>query len=221
MIIYRRKEESLPPSTTTFSMDQSTTSPFLALPAELRCQIYEHLLLQGRGHPIGANILRTCKQIYAEGMPMLYGENTFLAHPSLLASLPTFLVGVRPSKIVAPMPVKCERVVGMIRRFYLLVRLDCDPRFTSLQAQESFSGVSNLELEVFQAMYGSCDFSVLRLFEGVRGVGKARVQGSIGDGKYARWLERCMESAEGTEMGFVEDCRAGIQGWDAWAQGNR
>ena len=27
--------------------------------------------------PLSAQLLRTCKQIYAEGLPILYGENTF------------------------------------------------------------------------------------------------------------------------------------------------
>lgn len=123
---------------------------------------------------------------------------------------------------MASQPVKHERVVGMIRNYYLLVRLDTDPRFTTLQAREAFSGVASLELEVFQAMYGSCDFSVLKLFEGVRGVGKATVQGSVGDGRYARWLERRMESEEGAELEpFFEEYVAGVPSWHAWAQGNR
>ena len=110
----------------------------------------------------------------------------------------------------------------MIRRYYIHVRLDIDPRFTRMQAEESFSGVEELEIEVFQAMYGSCDFSVLKLFEGVRGVGKAVVQGSVGDGKYAEFLARSMMSAPGQEIpAFSEEYIGGNKAWDAWQHGNR
>lgn len=65
-------------------------------------------------------------------------------------------------------------------------------------------------------MYGSCDFTVLKLFEGVRGVGKVVIQGSLGDGRYARWLEQCMMSPPGTEPRPYDGCAAGIPSWDAW-----
>ncbi|KAK4899462.1 hypothetical protein LTR27_003195 [Elasticomyces elasticus] len=83
-----------------------------------------------------------------------------------------------PVRVPMP-PVKHRRVADMIRRYYLYLRLDTDPRFTRLQAEESFTGVDELEIEVFQSMYGSCDFSVLHLFEGVRGVGKVLIKGSL------------------------------------------
>ena len=62
------------------------------------------------------------------------------------------------------------------------MRLDTDPRFTAMQVEESFTGVEELDIEVFQSMYASCDFNVLKLFEGVRGVSRAMVRGSVGDG---------------------------------------
>lgn len=102
------------------------------------------------------------------------------------------------------------------------MRLDTDPRFSKTQATESFTGIDELEIEVFQAMYGSCDFSVLKLFEGVRGIGKVVVQGSVGDGKYADWLARAMMSSPGTEVPtFSEKYVGGNKAWDAWTHGNR
>lgn len=102
------------------------------------------------------------------------------------------------------------------------MRLDTDPRFTARQVDEAFTGVHELEIEVFQAMYGSCDFGVLRLFEGVRGVGKAVVQGSVGDGRYAAWLARTMMLPAGSptevcDPSPVADPRVERSWWD----GNR
>ncbi|KAH9845192.1 hypothetical protein Tdes44962_MAKER06766 [Teratosphaeria destructans] len=105
----------------------------------------------------------------------------------------------------------------MIRRYYIHVRLDTDPRFSRSQVQESFDGVDELEIEVFQSMYGSCDFGNLKSFESVRGVGKAVVQGSVGDGKYADWLSRAMMSEPGTNLEpYSERYIGGSKAWDAW-----
>lgn len=40
--------------------------------------------------------------------------------------------------------------IDQIRKYYIVVRLDCDPRYTKTQVTESFSGVDELEVEVFQ-----------------------------------------------------------------------
>lgn len=220
-------------------VDQSA-SPLLALPPELRNVIWMYVLVQNptsivalpshlfpaagvtvRQQRFCANILRTCKQVNSEGTPILYGENTFRAHSSLLATLPAFLLLTRPNRVSLP-PVTCPRVAKMIRRYYIHVRLDTDVRFSRAQVEESFSGVEELEIEVFQAMYGSCDFSTLRLFEGVRGVGKVVVYGSVGDGKYAEWLSRCMMSPTGTMVEtYSEQYIGGSKAWDAWQNGNR
>jgi hypothetical protein len=70
------------------------------------------------------------------------------------------------------------------------VRLDCDPNFSLAKATNAFSGVEELIIEVFQAQFGSSDYKVLRLFEGVRGVKRARVYGSVtAFPKYVAWLE--------------------------------
>lgn len=227
MLVLLRKEHHNPLNLQNMSLQPQ--SRLLSLPAELRNSIWEELLIQqndesqknGRNERFCANILHTCKQIHAETLPILYGENTFLAHPSLLTSLPSFLLSTRPSRATLP-PVTHPRLLSYIRKFYIHVRLDTDPRFSATQATEAFTGVDELELEVFQAMYGSCDFSVLKLFEGVRGVGKVVVWGSVGDGKYAEWLAGAMMSPPGTERGrFEERYVGGDKGWDAWTHGNR
>ena len=82
--------------------------------------------------------------------------------------------------------------------------------------------MEELQIDVFQAMYGSCDFSVLRLFEGVRGVGKVGIEGSLGDRKYADWLARTMELPLGTRAApYYEKYVGGVPAWDSWTHGNR
>ncbi|KAK3703935.1 hypothetical protein LTR37_014153 [Vermiconidia calcicola] len=220
MIVLLRKEGS--------SMDLNT---------ELRNRIWEFLLIQNtsttRVCPVAyrysapteittrrrrfcANVLSTCKQIQTEGTPILYGENIFAAHPSLLAALPSFLLYATPEKVRLP-PVTCSRVAKLIRCYYIHVRLDTDPQFSKMQVEESFSGAKELEINVFQSMYGSCDFSVLKLFEGIRGVGKVSIQGSLGDGKYADWLANTMQLPCGTFVApYFERYVGGMPFWDAW-----
>lgn len=238
MILLLRKETERMDFCSTVSQHQSR---LLALPAELRNAIWELLLIQnthttrafpapylhtnsgsiGRTRRFCANVLRTCKQINAEGTPILYGENYFSAHSSLLTALPSFLLYTVPDKVRLP-PVVAPRAAQLIRKFFIHVRLDTDPRFSKHQVEESFNGVQELEIEVFQAMYGSSDFSVLRLFEGVRGVGKVVITGSLGDGKFADWLARCMQQPLGTVAApYSEQYVGGQAAWDAWTHGNR
>jgi hypothetical protein len=138
-----------------------------------------------------------------------------------LTALPSLLLTPR-DRVTLP-PVVKSRVASLIRKYYIHVRLDVDPRFSKNQVTESFTGVDALEIEVFQAMYGSCDFTTLKMFEDVRGVGKATVQGSIGDGNYARYLEMCMTSPIGTTdiPPFTEELTGGGKGWSAWLQVHR
>jgi hypothetical protein len=240
MIVCIRKEAESTRVASTPMIDQSA-SPLLALPAELRVAIWSLLLHHDIAHEttlpfhsqysivpstrrdrICANILRTCKQANKEGTPILYGENTFAAHASLLTSLPYFLLRINPTRVVSPAPITSPRVARMIRRYYIHVRLDTDPRFSRAQVSESFTGVEELDIEVFQAMYASCDFSTLSLFEDVRGVGRATVRGSVGDGKYADWLARCMMSGAGQIIPeYSEEYIGGNRAWDAWIHGNR
>jgi hypothetical protein len=239
MIVLLRKDE--PTMDLTIAIPQSQ-SLLMSLPAELRLHIWELLLIQNthatcvfpasylfsnmpesmkRRKEFCANVLRTCKQINAEGTPILYGENYFAAHPQLLTDLPSFLRYTYPEKVKLG-HVKYPRVAQMIRKFYIHVRLDVDPRFSKKQLEKSFNGVEELEIEVFQSMYGSCDFTVLKLFEGVRGVGRVVIDGSLGDRKYANWLTGVMQQPIGTTVEpYFEDVIAGQPGWNAWANGNR
>ena len=102
------------------------------------------------------------------------------------------------------------------------MRLDTDPRFSKQQVEESFNGVEELRIDVFQSMYGSCDFSVLKLFEGVRGVGKVKIDGSLGDRRYAEWLAKTIQLPAGEEPEqFHEEFVGGNKIWSAWQSGNR
>lgn len=79
---------------------------------------------------------------------------------------------------------------------YLNNRLDIDPRFNSTEVSLAFSGCEELEIEAWQAEYGTSDFKTLNLFESVRGVKRAKPTRSVG-AMYFQWLEVCMTSAIG------------------------
>lgn len=169
----------------------------LDLPAELRNQIYSHLLTvppPGTPRPLGqrprvhVSILAVCRQTHAEAMPILYGGNTFVAHYSLLTEMPA-LCRMHP-------PVLSGRLIKHIRRYHVYIRLDCDAHFTAQKVAESFSGLEELTIEMYQAQYGSSDYTVLKLFENVRGVKKVNIIGSTrGFPDYAAWLLQAMMSA--------------------------
>ncbi|GAB7345601.1 hypothetical protein MBLNU457_3900t1 [Dothideomycetes sp. NU457] len=196
-----------------------TTQPqsrLLCLPAELRIQIYTLLLspphlatirrISSRGYcsdyvlpplSLTPSLLGTCRQINDEATPILYGQNTFAAHQSLLTDLPYLVTNSKP--------VTRGRGKELIKRWYVNVRLDTDARYTAEKARDAFTGVESLCIDVFQAMFGGCDFSALKLFEGVRGVRQCTIQGSVGDGRYARWLEAVVCKGVGEEVAeFVE-----------------
>ncbi|GJC88191.1 hypothetical protein ColLi_11029 [Colletotrichum liriopes] len=180
----------------------SSRCQFLDLPLEIRLDIYAHLLLHppidklsptrpvARVHPA---ILSASRQTHAEGTPVLYSKNMFLAHTTLLASFPR----LRPWYP----PIRERSVLPHIRRFHIRVRLDCDPAFDASAAAAAFSGVDELVVEVWQAMFQGADHGTLRVFEGVRGVRDVKVYGSItGFEGYVRWLEgvmRCDAKGDG------------------------
>ncbi|KAI5238688.1 hypothetical protein E4T43_07289 [Aureobasidium subglaciale] len=182
-------------------------SAFLALPAELRNIIYA-LILIAPSHVVQSRriatrglcsdyvlpplklspaILRTCRQIHDEAASILYGANQFASHPSLLTALPYLM---SPRQPITEGPGRWK-----IKRWYIYLRLDVDPRFTAKQLEHAFSDVEELEIEYFQPAYGYGDDSTLKMFEGIRGVGTAKVVGGSGcDAEYARSLERMLMS---------------------------
>ncbi|OHE91896.1 lysosomal cystine transporter [Colletotrichum orchidophilum] len=182
---------------------------FLELPCEIRLDIYTHLLLHPpldrldsslphtRLHPA---ILAASRQIHAEGMPILYCNNIFLAHAKLLSSFPR-LRSWYP-------PVRERSVLPRIRRFHIRVRLDCDLAFDAEAATAAFSGVDELLVEVWQAAFQSADHGALYVFEGVRGVKAVRIYGSItGFEVYVSWLEGVMRwggDLDGKDAGSVD-----------------
>ncbi|KAF4307881.1 hypothetical protein GTA08_BOTSDO04322 [Botryosphaeria dothidea] len=182
------------------------TSPFLRLPGELRNEIYELLLTppelttqQRRAAAVHSSacssllpsadihpaILSTCKQIHDEATPILYARNPFSAHGTLLTKMPFM---IKPSQ-----PILHNTVISQIRNWRVSVRLDTDPFFTAADVATAFSGCDSLEIDCWQAQFEACDYSILRLFEEVRGVGKAKVTGSVEPG-FAHWLELVMEA---------------------------
>ena len=102
--------------------------------------------------------------------------------------------------------------VGMIRRFHIRVRLDCDPYFVMEDVKRVFSGAEELEVEVFRASWGCGGYGSLDGFTEVRGVKRARVKGSV-ETEFARWLEGVMESQFGAEVVPFE-VKNGERYWD-------
>ncbi|KAF2188954.1 hypothetical protein K469DRAFT_702648 [Zopfia rhizophila CBS 207.26] len=240
-------------------MSHQLQSPLFRLPAELRNQVYGYLLcpdalsiqkqiqkskkkdMSVAGYNVTSTpttifpqILSTCKRIHEEAEAILYGLHTFHAHPSLLTSLPYLTTSAHP--------VLYKTVTSKIQRWSLSLRLDIDPRFTLEQATAAFSGAEYLEIHVWQAQFEACDYSVLKLFTGVRGVKIARVGGSV-DRELAEWLEGLMMLPERRgvrEEMRVCDCCPGFEGrseilcgrcykkvqwvggeWDVWKFGGR
>ena len=180
---------------------------FLDLPGEIRNQIYLELLivpdlatplLQFGSHPIYPRILEVCQKVHDEAKEILYGINTFLAHPNLLTGLPRLRLHYDT--------ISSESIISLIRRYHIRVRLDCDPNFTAIKVIDAFTDIEELSIEVFQTQYGGSDYNVLRLFEGIRGVKKANIFGSTSSfPKYAEWLQDAMMTPKGIVLKSFND----------------
>lgn len=192
---------------------------FLDLPGEIRNQIYILLLIlpppsltdplstTASVHP---SILQSCRQVHKEAKEVFYGSNVFMAHSKLLSGLPR----LRP---YYP-PITTGSLISLVRRWHIRVRLDCDPFFSAEQAKAAFDDAEELIIEVLQTQFGSSDYGVLKRFEEVRGIKKARVYGSIASFPvYANWLRSLLMSAHSD---LVEKYDAGeletITGRDLW-----
>ncbi|TQV99226.1 hypothetical protein IF1G_01441 [Cordyceps javanica] len=181
------------------------TVSFMVLPAEVRIQIYSYLLhlppisATAGGPPdddaesrVSAGILRASRLIHAEAAPVLYGGNTFVAHPSLLADFPR----LRPWYG----PVCAAAVLPRIRRFHLTLRLDCDLPFDRRRAAAAFSGAEELHVRVVRTAFLGAGKDNLGTLEDVRGVQRLTIAGSTtGFESYVDWLARLMQSPSGTK----------------------
>ncbi|KAK7747187.1 hypothetical protein SLS62_009129 [Diatrype stigma] len=188
---------------------QHTPAPaatLLTLPLELRLEIYSYLLhvpstpstAKKPAHQLAAGfaLLQTCRQLQDECAAYLLARNEFTAHPSLLASFPRLL---GPGAA----PVKDAAQAARIRRLRVPVRLDIEAHgFDAAEAARQLSGRRAVVLEARQSDWRAVGPGNLRLFEQVRGVGEARVEGSTGGFEdYARWLERTMMCGPGEDVG--------------------
>lgn len=175
------------------------TLSFMVLPAEVRLQIYDYLLylppIGLAAHPhdesrVSAGILLASRQIHAEAAAVLYGSNTFVAHPSLLADFPRLRRWYAPVCAAALLP--------RIRRFHLTLRLDCEVPFDRRRAAAAFSGAEALHVQVTQSVFLGAGRDNLRKLEDVRGVRRLTIRGSTtGFEGYVAWLERLMQSPPG------------------------
>lgn len=138
-------------------------------------------------------ILSVCAQTHAEASPLLYKHNWFRADGDLLTALPR-LRSWYP-------PVTSPAMTSMIRKWHIRIKLDSTPAWPAAVVTSAFSGAHELVLELWQGtFFGGVGAEALRLFEGVRGVGKPRVTGiPPGFGGYVRWLVRTMKLPAGEE----------------------
>jgi hypothetical protein len=166
---------------------------FMDLPGEIRNQIYHQLLLVPAlstprllgDPPLYPQVMTVSRKVCAEAKQILYGCNTFLAHPNLLSDMPRLRLYYDP--------ISSPSLISQIRRYHIRVRLDNDPNFFAGKATKAFSGMDELTIEVFQAQFGSSDYKTLKLFEGVRGVKRARIYGSVvAFPEYVKWLQASM-----------------------------
>lgn len=183
---------------------------FMDLPVEIRLDIYNYLLempaYSRRRSPdahIYPNLLLANKQINWEATDLLYSSNTFLAHPTLLASFPRLRSWYDP--------VKESSVLPRIRKFHVDVRLDCDLPYEKDAVTQAFSGLDELTININQAMYLGVGHGNLAKFEGIRGVKKVEFTGSTtGFDDYIKWLKAAMMSQPEDK---VEDFVQETSGW--------
>lgn len=179
---------------------------FLDLPPEIRLDIYKYLLtvppyskLQTvrPSRRLHVSILRVNRRINREAVPILYSHNTFIAHPTLLTSFPSLRKWYPP--------VREPSVLSHIRRFHLRVRLDCDPQYDADAVAAAFTGIDELNIEIWEAMFGGAGHGALRVFECVRGVKRVMIWGSTsGIEDYVSWLEGVMRSDIGRTVPSFE-----------------
>lgn len=200
---------------------------FLDLPLEIREQIYIHLLapppppgpttdlplpqasthvhLPLKLHPA---ILAVSRQIHTEALPVLYTHNTFRCHPSLLTSFPRLYPAPNyPDIWYSQLSETTCPGVRLIRKWFLKARLDCGPFWDTETVKSAFTGAEELTIEAWQSMFRESGNDVLRIFEGVRGVRRVRIQGSTtGMEGYVKWLEGVMSSPVGSEaVPYIEE----------------
>lgn len=190
----------------------------MSLPPEIRVEIYAMLLLLGpythhinlSASPSGqvhTGLLLANRQINQEATYLLYEHNMFLAHHSMLTGFPR----LRPWYP----PIREPSAAARIRRFHLVVRLDCDISYTKEDARRSLSNLDELVVDVVQAMFLGVGYENLRVLEDVRGVKKVSIRGSTtGFEDYVAWLVRVMESKEGSVVERFDDgLKEGEESW--------
>ncbi|KAB8296713.1 hypothetical protein EYC80_002133 [Monilinia laxa] len=179
---------------------------FLDLPGEIRNQIYHLLLIVppistprplGSDPPIYPQILSVCRKVHDEAEQILYGGNVFIAHPNLLNGLPRLRWKYDT--------ISSSKLISIIKKYYIIVRLDCDPNFTEVRAEDAFNGMEGLTIRVEQSAFRGSDYQVLKLFEGVRGVKKTKISGSVsGFPAYVEWLQDVMKMPKGIDIAPFE-----------------
>ncbi|KAI9158717.1 hypothetical protein HJFPF1_06715 [Paramyrothecium foliicola] len=178
-------------------------SPFLALPLEVRLEIYSYLLhlppyCPHQHHRPGAarvhpGLLLANRQVNAEATPLLYAHNTFVAHPTLLASFPRLRAWYHPVREAA--------VLARIRRFHVRLRLDCDVPYDRGAVAAAFSGLDELTIDLVQAVFMGVGCANLTRFDKVRGVARVTIRGSTtGFEDYVAWLQGAMTTTPGAAV---------------------
>ncbi|KAK3903326.1 hypothetical protein C8A05DRAFT_43423 [Staphylotrichum tortipilum] len=195
---YRCAYSSSPPSSSPGSPSQST-------------------LEKPKLHP---QILRVNPQTHAEALPILYGHNTFAAHPVLLTACPTLYhprwrIRVRLDVPVAALTLPAASPPSLASSPTTssppTPPLPSSPSSSPSQPTEpnpiatAFTNTDTLTLDLYTSTFlGGVGADALRPFESVRGVRKVRIRGMVaGFERYLEWLRgrMTMMPGEGEEGG--------------------
>ena len=144
-------------------------------------------------HP---NILRTCREIHEEAIPLLYGLNTFTVHPALLSGV---MWHTHPDR-----PLKDSIYLEHIRHFRVQLYLPLCPigvpgaiaklfsRAETLYVDVSHRGTSSTS-EAFRNLNHPGYYRILLEWAKIRGVGNAKFNGSPCQGAISAWHNRFFE----------------------------
>ncbi|RAL59257.1 hypothetical protein DID88_006971 [Monilinia fructigena] len=123
---------------------------------------------------------------------------TFLDLPGEIRNQIYYLLLIVP-------PISTPRPLGSDPPIYPQILIHCDPNFTAVRAEDAFNGIEELTIRVEQSAFRGSDYQVLKLFEGVRGVKKTKISGSVsGFPAYVEWLQDVMKMPKGIDIAPFE-----------------
>jgi len=209
-------------------MDLQAKTSFFDIPAELRLEIYQHLLVSERpisgltclfgGSGIDPAILRTCRRIYAEAKQVLQQNNTFLVElkprmvgfdnwciPWVVAA-PVLLRGsvFAPTRSFAPPQSICRYIVRIEIAENTRVRAGAWERLV-VEVVTALAGLPRIKsLEVGGTFKTNTASMIASHFRRIHGVAHAKVS-DLGYGEISRDLEEHLQRPAAQEVEVEDD----------------